>query len=312
MSFLDYQHSLCYADSTRCDDFQWIKSEPAATASYDKANRKIAPVSPAPDTDEEECNKILESKRTDVPAKFCSEKPPVPNSHDRGGPGSLDRRRYHHTNRVDRDHKSKSTHNLKGHHQSPSRQYSNGSNYRNNNESPGPPVSYSLGPVDYAGNHLRETHQTQTTDYPHQYHSFTPPRQLGDYSRKAVSYEHFNRRHEHNDPQRYGSNSMLMDQQTKDPYKQHMDYHGYHHDMRNVPYQYGSRPELHGSHGELSYFPGPAYPSPSHLPPSCCYHPAPPWCGCPDQGRYRTPYGCKVLGGLDKFYLLTALHDVNN
>lgn len=269
----------CADTSTPCDeDFQWIKSERDLGMNYEQNDNQI--MSPTLDVEEEECRKIIKSKRTDIAtSKHSSEKPPVPSNHDRGSIGSLDRRRHQPTNRMERDQKSRSTHNLKTHY-SPSRTY----NYYNDENYSTSTHSF---PIDYAN------HRAQDAMFMSQYGSQTPPRHLNEYQRRALSYEHFNRRHEHNDPQRYGSNSMLTDPRM-DPRECLRGGDGsMHPDMRNVPYyHHQNKQDVHGSHGEICYG-GPHYPQRSGMDYYC--HPSPYWCSCSEQNRYRMHYGCKVL-----------------
>lgn len=267
----------CADTSTPCDeDFQWIKSDRDLGLSYEPNDNVMSPV---PDEDED-TRKIIKSKRTDINLnRRSSEKPPVPHNHDRSSIGSLDRRRQHSTSRMERDQKSRSSHNLKGSQYSPTRSY----NYYTDDNNSGSSHSF---PVDFSNR--------RTPDNPmfySQYGSQTPPKHLNELQRRALSYEHFNKRHEHNDPHRYGSNSMLTDPRL-DPrdYPRGNDM-PLHPDMRNIPY-HNSKQDVHGSHGELCCG-GPHYPHRPSM--DYYYHPSPYWCSCSEQNRYRNHYGCKVF-----------------
>lgn len=81
-----------------------------------------------------------------------------------------------------------------------------------------------------------------------------------------ICYENFNRRHERIDPQRYGSSSMLLEQQR---------------------YEYGIG---HGSHPDL--YSDYRY---RHEPIGCCaYHAPPPCCRCGDARSYHWSPPSKV------------------
>ncbi|XP_044731186.1 liprin-beta-2 isoform X5 [Chrysoperla carnea] len=269
-------------DSTCCDeDFQWISS--SRTEEHSPTPNGSSYNSTPPE------EQRLSSTQYQKPAPRSTQHNPhrlrtdnsPRRSVERSAPGSLDRRRPHHnhSNRQDRDSKSKSTHTPLQRGEKEYRHQSPSSAYPEFHFPPPPPRCELYNNNGLPPRHWNYASSPSACDEQTQWN--------GGSTEYCNDYDCFHKHHERNDPKRYGSSSLLVEYPSPGG-PGGGNTHQYHHRLGSQPDLYGTPEVDRGGRGLMS---------PLHswrgLPPSqhmCCaaYHTLPPMPCC----HHGPPTGC--------------------